>query len=290
MKPTIRSVTATISILAIGSITALADMPKVVGEGEGQVDIVAWPGYIERGETRQGLRLGHRFEKETGCKVNVKTAGTSDEMVALMNEGGFDLVTASGDASLRLVAGKRVQPINTELIPSWKTRRRAPAERALAHGRRRALRRPLSMGPERPDVQHRTSSRKRRRAGTSSSRRRTCRTASRNKGRVQAYDGAIYIADAAHLSDAQEAGARHQGPLRAERRPVQGRARPPASQRTLIGRYWHDATVQVDDFKNEGVVASGSWPLPGQSRCKPTRSRSPRPFPKKAPRAGPTPR
>ena len=42
-------------------------------------------------------------------------------MVALMNEGGFDLVTASGDASLRLVAGKRVQPINTDLIPSWKT-------------------------------------------------------------------------------------------------------------------------------------------------------------------------
>jgi putative spermidine/putrescine transport system substrate-binding protein len=42
-------------------------------------------------------------------------------MVALMNEGGFDLVTASGDASLRLVAGDRVQPINTDLIPSWST-------------------------------------------------------------------------------------------------------------------------------------------------------------------------
>ena len=61
------------------------------------------------------------FEKQTGCKVNVKTAATSDEMVTLMNEGGFDLVTASGDASLRLVAGKTVQPINTDLIPSWKT-------------------------------------------------------------------------------------------------------------------------------------------------------------------------
>ena len=59
------------------------------------------------------------FEKETGCKVQVKTADTSDEMVALMNEGGFDLVTASGDASLRLIAGKRVQPININLIPSW---------------------------------------------------------------------------------------------------------------------------------------------------------------------------
>ena len=42
-------------------------------------------------------------------------------MVALMNEGGFDLVTASGDASLRLVAGKRVQSVNIDLIPSWST-------------------------------------------------------------------------------------------------------------------------------------------------------------------------
>ena len=30
--------------------------------------------------------------------VKIKTANTSDEIVALMNEGGFDLVTASGDA------------------------------------------------------------------------------------------------------------------------------------------------------------------------------------------------
>jgi putative spermidine/putrescine transport system substrate-binding protein len=28
----------------------------------------------------------------------------------------------------------------------------------------------------------------------------------------------------------------------------------------LIHRYWHDATVQVEDFTKEGVVASGSWP------------------------------
>ncbi|TIU06925.1 MAG: extracellular solute-binding protein, partial [Mesorhizobium sp.] len=94
---------------------------KELGKGEGQVNIVAWPGYIERGETDKGYDWVTSFEKDTGCKVNVKTANTSDEMVALMNEGGFDLVTASGDASLRLVAGKRVQPINTDLVPSWKT-------------------------------------------------------------------------------------------------------------------------------------------------------------------------
>ena len=92
-----------------------------LGAGEGELNIVAWPGYIERGETDPAFDWVTKFEEATGCKVNVKTANTSDEMVALMNEGGFDLVTASGDASLRLVAGKRVQPINTDLIPSWTT-------------------------------------------------------------------------------------------------------------------------------------------------------------------------
>ena len=99
---------------------AMAQMTEI-GAGEGEVDIVAWAGYIERGETDKAYDWVTEFEKETGCKVNVKTAATSDEMVALMNEGGFDLVTASGDASLRLIAGKRVQPINIDLIPSWST-------------------------------------------------------------------------------------------------------------------------------------------------------------------------
>ena len=116
-------------LLAIASIAAsaalaawpAAAMVEKVGPGEGEVSIVAWPGYVERGETDKSYDWVTGFEKETGCKVSVKTAATSDEMVALMNEGGFDLVTASGDASLRLVAGNRVQEINTALIPSWST-------------------------------------------------------------------------------------------------------------------------------------------------------------------------
>src|SRR6476661_6174103 len=101
--------------LAGVAILASPAVAKKLGKGEGEVDIVAWPGYIERGESDKNYDWVTDFEKKTGCKVNVKTAGTSDEMVALMNEGGFDLVTASGDASLRLVAGKRVQPINIKL-------------------------------------------------------------------------------------------------------------------------------------------------------------------------------
>ena len=59
------------------------------------------------------------FEKETGCKVNVKYFGTSDEAVNLMKTGEYDVVSASGDASLRLIAGGDVAPVNTALIPNY---------------------------------------------------------------------------------------------------------------------------------------------------------------------------
>ena len=92
-----------------------------IGEGEGEVNIVAWAGYIERGDTDPGFDWVTKFEEETGCMVNVKVANTSDEMVALMNEGGFDLVTASGDASSRLISGGTVQEVNMDLIERWDT-------------------------------------------------------------------------------------------------------------------------------------------------------------------------
>ena len=115
----------TTALLTSASIQA-AEPLKAVGAGEGQLDIVAWPGYIERGESDKAYDWVTGFEKETGCKVNVKTAATSDEMVSLMTKGGYDLVTASGDASLRLIAGKRVQPINTGVDSELEEHRPAP--------------------------------------------------------------------------------------------------------------------------------------------------------------------
>src|SRR5260221_14088932 len=109
-----------IGVLAMSSAT-MADMLKSVGAGEGEVAIVAWPGYIERGESDKNYDWVTGFEKETGCKVTVKTAGSSDEMVSLMNGGGFDLLTASGDASLRLIKGGTVQEINISLVPGSDT-------------------------------------------------------------------------------------------------------------------------------------------------------------------------
>ena len=107
------------ALLAAGAAQA-AEPLKTLGAAEGQLDIIAWPGYVERGETDKSYDWVTQFEKDSGCKVNVKTAATSDEMVSLMAKGGYDLVTASGDASLRLIVGKRVQPINTALIANWK--------------------------------------------------------------------------------------------------------------------------------------------------------------------------
>ena len=44
-----------------------ADMLKELGKGEGQVSIIAWPGYIERGETDKAYDWVTEFEKATGC-------------------------------------------------------------------------------------------------------------------------------------------------------------------------------------------------------------------------------
>src|SRR5689334_5178769 len=81
-----------------------------LGAGEGQVNIVAWAGYVENGSTDKSVDWVTGFEKETGCKVNVKIGATSDEMVTLMKTGEYDTVSASGDASLRLIYGGDVAP------------------------------------------------------------------------------------------------------------------------------------------------------------------------------------
>ena len=153
MRRAIHSAVAMIAAVSVPATSLAAEM-TAVGDGEGEVDIVAWPGYIERGETDKAYDWVTEFEKETGCKVNVKTAATSDEMVTLMNQGGFDLVTASGDASLRLVAGKKVQPVNIDLIPSWATvdDRLKDAPWHTVDGVHYGV--ALSVGAERAHVQH----------------------------------------------------------------------------------------------------------------------------------------
>ncbi|MFG0496976.1 MULTISPECIES: putative ABC transporter substrate-binding protein YdcS [Pseudomonas] len=249
---------ATTCALLAGTSLQAAEAPKALGAGEGRLDIIAWPGYIERGESDKAYDWVTGFEKETGCKVSVKTAATSDEMVSLMAKGGYDLVTASGDASLRLIAGKRVQPINTALISNWKT-----IDPRLQNGDwyvvdKQVYGTPYQWGPN--VLLYNTNTFKQ--APTSWSvvfEPQNLPDGKPNKGRVQAYDGPIYIADAAlYLKSAKpELGIKDPYELNEEQyKAVLELLR---QQQPLIHRYWHDATVQMSDVKNEGVVASSSW-------------------------------
>ncbi|HZZ21753.1 MAG TPA: ABC transporter substrate-binding protein, partial [Roseiarcus sp.] len=231
-----------------------------LGKGEGQVDIVAWPGYIERGDSDKNYDWVTEFEKKTGCKVNVKTAGTSDEMVALMNEGGFDLVTASGDASLRLVAGKRVQEINPALIPSWKAvdERLQNAPWHTVDGKHYGV--PYQWGPN-VLMYNSNVFKEAPKSWSVVFEEQTLPDGKSNKGRIQAYDGAIYIADAALYLMAKKPELGIKDPYELNETQYKAALDLLRQQHSLIQRYWHDANAQVDDFKNEGVVASGSWPF-----------------------------
>jgi len=232
-----------------------------VGEGEGQVDIIAWAGYIERGETDPAYDWVTSFETETSCKVNAKVAATSDEMVALMNEGGFDLVTASGDASNRLISGGMVQEINTSLVPSWDTvdPRLQSAPWNTVDGKHYGV--PYQWGsnvlmyntevfgdtpPTSWDVVFEEM---------------TLPDGESNSGRVQAYDGAIYIADAALYLKNHKPELGIDDPYSLNRDQFNAALDLLRQQRALVGRYWHDAYIQMDDFTNEGVAASSSWPF-----------------------------
>ncbi len=79
------------------------DKLAALGPGEGEVDIVSWAGYVEDGSNDKTVDWVTDFTKQTGCVVKNKVAGTSDEMVTLMKSGDYDVVSASGDASLRLI-------------------------------------------------------------------------------------------------------------------------------------------------------------------------------------------
>ncbi|HET7294048.1 MAG TPA: ABC transporter substrate-binding protein [Vicinamibacteria bacterium] len=232
-----------------------------LGSGEGAVAIVAWAGYIERGDTDKSYDWVTGFEQETGCKVSVKTAATSDEMVALMNDGGFDLVTASGDASLRLIRGRTVQEVNLALVPSWSKvdPRLQDAPWHTVGGKHYGV--PYQwgsnvlmyntkvFGSKAPDSWNVVFEETKLPDGKT------------NKGRVQAFDGPIYIADAALYLMTHKPELGIKDPYALDRKQFDAALALLRQQRKIVGRYWHDAFIQVDDFVNEGVVASSSWPF-----------------------------
>ncbi|MFC3531442.1 ABC transporter substrate-binding protein [Vogesella facilis] len=236
----------------------MAAPPTALGKPEGKLNIIAWPGYIERGETDKNYDWVTQFEKSSGCQVSVKTAATSDEMVSLMNSPNYDLVTASGDASLRLIYGKKVQEINPALIPSWNTLDPRVKNGSWYTVGGKVYGTPYQWGanflmyntkvfPTAPSSWSAVFEPGKLPNGQP------------NKGKVQAYDGAIYMADAALYLMSKNPKLGIKDPYELNEAQYAEVLKLLRQQKQLTHRYWHDVTVQMNDFKKEGVAASSAW-------------------------------
>jgi putative spermidine/putrescine transport system substrate-binding protein len=225
---------------------------KSLGQGEGQVNVVAWAGYAEDGSNDKTVDWVHPFEKETGCKVNVKVAGTSDEMVSLMKTGEYDTVSASGDASLRLIYGGDVAPVNTSLIANYanvfdglknKPWNSVGVTYGVPHGRG------ANLLMYRKDVV--------KPAPTSWGA--VFDANSPYKGKVTAYDSPIYIADAAvYLMNSQpDLGIKN--PYALDDKQFQAAVDLLKKQNTIIGEYWSDYTKELQSFKSGNSVLGTTW-------------------------------
>lgn len=246
--------------IAVGATFAQADMLQKVGAGEGEVAIVAWPSYIERGETDKSADWVTGFEKQTGCKVSVKIANGSDEMVTLMNAGGYDLLTASGDATMRLIRGGTVQEINTALIPSYSTidPRLQNAPWHTVDGKHYGA--SYQWGPN--ILMYNTAVFKEApKSWDVVFKEMTLGDGKSNKGRIEAYGAPIYIADAALYLMKHNPDLGITDPYYLDEKQFAAAVDLLKGQRQLVAKYWVDYTAQMDEFKNEGIVASSSWPL-----------------------------
>ena len=126
---------------------------------EGELNIIAWAGYAEDGSNDPSVDWVTPFEKETGCQTNVKLGNTSDEMVELMRSGRYVGVSASGDATLRLIYAGDVAPVNTSLVPNYESISGFLKDKSWNSVDGQNVRHPTRMGRQPADVHTSESSR-----------------------------------------------------------------------------------------------------------------------------------
>jgi putative spermidine/putrescine transport system substrate-binding protein len=226
--------------------TAAANMPDSIGAGEGQVSLINWAGYVEKDWVRP-------FEQESGCKVNSKVGATSDEMVTLMRTGNYDGVSASGDATLRLIAAGDVAPVNTDLIENYaqvfEGLKNQPHNTVdgqsygVPHGRGANL---LMWRTDvvKPDPDSWSV---------------VWDESSPYKGKVTAYDSPIYIADAALYLKAAQPDLEIDDPYELDQKQFDAAVDLLKKQRNIIGEYWSGAAKEIQSFTNKNTVVGTTW-------------------------------
>ena len=226
-------------------------LPTSIGKGEGALNVIEWAAYTDPSFAKP-------FERQTGCKIHRKDAGSSNEMVALMRSGGgggggqYDLVSASGDASLRLIYGGDVQPINVNLIPSWKqflSIFKSPAHNTVK-GQHYGV--SVQWGPN--TLIYNTSSVKP--APTSWS----AIYSSKYKGKITVPNNPIQIADGALYLMKTQPSLGIKDPYELTKSQLDATVKLLKQQKPLIKRYWNSATDEISDFKNGDVLLGAGWP------------------------------
>jgi len=238
-----------VAALAVQAASATREgLPTQVGKGEGQLNLIAWEGYTEPQWVKP-------FEQQTGCQVNAKYAGSSDEMVALMSQGGdsqYDLVSASGDASLRLIYSKLVQPVNVNLVPAWKQFNKAfqsPPNNTV-DGVHYGI--SLQWGPN--TLLYNTNLVKPKPTSWASI------YSPKYKGEITVPDNPIQIADAALYLSKATPSLGITDPYELTQTQFNAAISLLKKQRPLIKKYWELASDEIDLFKNGDAVIGASWP------------------------------
>jgi putative spermidine/putrescine transport system substrate-binding protein len=227
--------------------------PASLGQPEGQLNIIAWAGYAEDGSNDKTVDWVHPFEQQTGCKVNVKIGNTSDEMVTLMKTGQYDGVSASGDATLRLIYSGEVAPVNTSLVPNYAT-----ISEFLKNGSWNSVNGQMYGIPHgwganlltwRPDKVN----------PAPDSWGVVFDAGSPYKGKVTAYDSPIYIADAALYLKATKPDLKITNPYELDDAQFQAAVDLLKVQKGLVGEYWSDYTKAVQALESGDTVVGTEW-------------------------------
>jgi putative spermidine/putrescine transport system substrate-binding protein len=221
-------------------------MKQSVGKGEGQLNIIVWAGYAEPKWVKP-------FEQQTGCQTNVKIGNTSDQMVSLMKTGQYDGVSASGDATLRLIYGGDVAPVNTKLVPNYKT-----ISSFLKNGSWN------SVNGQMYGIPHGWGANllmwdTQRVPGNLDSWSAVFDDASKYKGKLTAYDSPIYIADAALYLMKTKPSLGIKDPYSLTEDQLNAAIDLLKKQNANIGEYWSDYTKEVQAFESGTSEVGTTW-------------------------------
>jgi len=219
-----------------------------IGAGEGQLNLVLWDGYAASDCVKP-------FEAATKCKINQHPAGSSDEMVSLMKDGGggqWDMVSASGDADLRLIYGGDVKPMNMDLIPDWQNFQdyfKAPPYNTI-NGIHYGV--SLQWGPNTLLYNTKKFANK----PTSWS----VIYDPANKGLVTVPDNPIQIADAALYLSKTKPDLKITDPYELTQKQFDATVALLKQQQPLIKKYWASYTDEITLFQNGDVTVGAAWP------------------------------